>query len=63
MTAICPLYPQEVQQQREKSSREISDLESIAQAHCSRANRVSEELQYLREEYLEVKRKVLYLVK
>ena len=54
----CFFVIQELVQQREKSTSEIADLESIAQAHYSRANRISEELHYLREEYIEVKRKV-----
>lgn len=43
---------------RQKSTSEICDLESIAQAHCSRANRLSDELNYVRAEYMEVKRQV-----
>ena len=49
----------EVQQVREKSSQEIADLENIAQAHYSRANRLSDELNYLQAEYLEVKDRVI----
>ena len=49
----------EVQQVREKSSQEIADLENIAQAHYSRANRLSDELNYLQAEYLDVKERVI----
>ena len=48
----------EVTQVREKSSQEIADLENIAQAHYSRANRLSDELNYLQAEYLETREKV-----
>ncbi len=49
---------QEIERLRQKSASEVADLESIAQAHCCRANRLSDELSYLRAEYLEVKRQV-----
>ena len=48
---------------RQKSSSEIADLESIAQAHYSRANRLSDELNYLRADYLELKQQVLIIIK
>ena len=46
---------------REKSAAEIADLEGIAQAHYSRANRLGDELNYLRAEHLEIVRRVCYL--
>ncbi|KAI0228190.1 hypothetical protein LSAT2_021340 [Lamellibrachia satsuma] len=49
---------QEVRQIREKSAAEIADLEGIAQAHYSRANRLSDELNYLRAEHLEITRQL-----
>ena len=48
----------ELSVQREKAAADINDLESIAQGHYSKANRLNEELQYLKEEYINVKRKV-----
>lgn len=43
---------------KDKSSKEMTDLEGIAQAHASRANRLSDELSYLRADYMEVKRQL-----
>ena len=54
---------QEIAHFKEKSSKEIADLEGIAQAHYSRANRLGDELNYLRAEYLEMKRQVGCILK
>ncbi len=43
---------------KKKTAAEIADLESIAQTHYSRANRLSDELNYLQAEHLELKRQV-----
>ena len=53
---------QEVRQIREKSAAEIADLEGIAQAHYSRANRLGDELNYLRAEHFEIVRRVCYVL-
>ena len=53
---------QEVRQIREKSAAEIEDLVGIAQAHYSRANRLGDELNYLRAEHLEIVRRVCYVL-
>ncbi|KAK2179421.1 hypothetical protein NP493_491g00001 [Ridgeia piscesae] len=49
---------QEVHQIREKAAAEIADLEGIAQVHYSRANRLGDELNYLRAEHLEIARRL-----
>ena len=59
---------QELLHLKGKSSKEIADLEGIAQAHYGRANRMSDELNYLRAEHLELKRQVctylnIYLIR
>ena len=56
--ASCVVIGQELQYYREKSAIEIADLESVAQAHYSRANRLSEELDYLRSEHSQLKSQV-----
>ena len=38
--------------------QEVSELETIAQTHCSRANRLSDDLNYLGAEHLELKRQL-----
>ena len=53
---------QEVRQIREKSAAEIADLGGIAHVHYSRANRLGDELNYLRAEHLEIVRRVCYLL-
>ena len=59
---VCAfLIGQELQYYREKSANEIADLESVAQAHYSRANRLSEELDYLRVEHAQLKAQVCIL--
>ncbi len=51
-------YQQELNMNKKKTAAEIADLESIAQTHYSRANRLSDELNYLQAEHLELKRQV-----
>ena len=51
-----------VTEAREKSAAEIADLEGIAYAHYSLANRLGDELNYLRAEHLEIVRRVCYLL-
>ena len=59
---LIPIFLlQEMIHMKEKTSRQIADLEGIAQAHYSRANRLSDELSYMRTEYLEVKRQVSFI--
>ena len=48
-------FHQQLHHLREKSSAEVSELEGIAQAHYSRANRLNDELNYLRAEHLELR--------
>ena len=43
---------------KSKFHQEVSDLETIAQTHCSRANRLSDELNYLGADHLEMKRQL-----
>ncbi|XP_074654226.1 uncharacterized protein LOC141908208 isoform X2 [Tubulanus polymorphus] len=49
----------ELKHLRKKSSAEIADLEQIAQDHCARANRLSDELNAVRQEFLGLKQQML----
>ena len=43
---------------RRKCGKEMQRLEQVAEEHCNRANRISEELNQMRADYMEVKREV-----
>ena len=43
---------------KETANKELADLEAVAHAHASRAQRLADEMAYLRAQYLEVKRQL-----
>ena len=57
LTKYIPIY-QELQSQQDKSAKEITDLEGIAQAHYARSNRLQDELNYVQADHLELRRQL-----
>ena len=58
---LHPLPPsccQELKYVKETANKELADLEAVAHAHASRAQRLADEMAYLRAQYLEVKRQL-----
>ncbi|XP_064649335.1 centriolin-like [Lineus longissimus] len=49
----------ELKQTRKKATSDVNDLEQIAQDHCARANRLSDELNSVRQEYLNLKQQLI----
>ena len=49
---------QQMRHLRRKCGKEMQRLELVAEEHCNRANRISEELNQMRADYMEVKREV-----
>ena len=53
-----PSCCQELKYVKETANKELADLEAVAHAHASRAQRLADEMAYLRAQYLEVKRQL-----
>ena len=54
----CVCLLQELSGVREHASAELAELQRVAHAHASRAQRLSDELAYLRAQHLEAKRQL-----
>ena len=53
-----PSCCQELKYVKETANKALADLEAVAHAHASRAQRLADEMAYLRAQYLEVKRQL-----